>query len=60
MNHACPGGRRVRPGPVGTPEGPAHVMDTPGGATVALLRVDRPEAMETAFADEADSHRVVP
>lgn len=53
------GGWSPRPGPVGTPEGPARVMNTPGGATVALLRVDRPEAMETAFADEADTHRVV-
>ena len=48
------------PGPVGTPEGSARLLRTPGGASVALLQVDRPEAMETAYADEANTHRVLP
>ena len=50
----------AQPGPVGTPEGPAHLLSTPGGGTVALLQVDHPEAMESAYADEANSHRVAP
>ena len=50
----------ARPGPLGTPEGPARLLSVPGGGTVALLRVDRPEAMETAYADGANPHRVVP
>ncbi len=45
-------------GAVGTPEGPARLMRSPGGATVALLRVDRPTAMEDAFADRDNAHRV--
>ena len=54
------GGWVVGVGPVGTPEGPAHLLGTPGGLTVALLRVDRPTAMEAAYADQSNSHRVVP
>lgn len=46
-------------GPMGTPEGPACVLRTVSGATVALLQVDRPDAMENAYADETNSHRVV-
>jgi len=46
-------------GPMETPEGPACVLRTTGGATVALLQVDRPDAMETAYADKTNSHRVM-
>jgi hypothetical protein len=50
----------VELGPMGTPEGPACVLRTANGTTVALLQVDRPDAMENAYADETNSHRVVP
>jgi hypothetical protein len=50
----------AQPGPAGTPEGPAHLLSSPGGGTVALLQVDRPEAMETAIADEANTRRMLP
>jgi hypothetical protein len=38
-------------GPVGTPEGPAVVLEDSSGTLVALLRVDRPDAMDQAYAD---------
>jgi hypothetical protein len=38
-------------GPMGTPEGPTCVLRNASGTAIALLRVDRPEAMEVAFAD---------
>jgi hypothetical protein len=47
-------------GPMGTPEGPACVLRSPGGAVIALLQVDRPDAMESAYADEANVHAVRP
>jgi hypothetical protein len=43
-------------GPLGTPEGPATVLLDPGGTALALLRVDRPGAMDDAYADEANVH----
>ena len=46
-------------GAAGTPEGPACVLRSPGGVAVALLRVDRPDAMESAYADGSNVHRVV-
>lgn len=45
-------------GAAGTPEGPACILRSPGGVAVALLRVDRPDAMEAAYADGSNSHRV--
>jgi hypothetical protein len=42
----------------GTPEGLASLLGAPGGAEIALLQVDRPAAMETAFADERNTHAV--
>jgi hypothetical protein len=47
-------------GPMGTPEGPACVLQVAGGTAIALLQVVRPNAMEDAYADETNSHRVVP
>jgi hypothetical protein len=47
-------------GPMGTPEGPACVLRSPGGAVIALLQVDRPDAMESAYADGANEHAVRP
>ena len=45
-------------GAAGTPEGPACILRSPGGVAVALLRVDRPDAMEAAYADGSNPHRV--
>ena len=47
-------------GPMGTPEGPACVLRNATGAHVALLHVQRPEAMEHAYADEGNVHAVRP
>jgi hypothetical protein len=44
---------------MGTPEGPAVVLDPPTGASLALLQVDRPGAMDAAYADDTNPHRVV-
>jgi predicted enzyme related to lactoylglutathione lyase len=35
----------------GTPDGPVHVFRDPSGNEVGLLRQDRPNALEAAFAD---------
>ena len=51
-------GWRVQLGPMGTPEGPASVLRCEGGAEIALLQVDRPEAMEAAFAHQDNTHAV--
>jgi hypothetical protein len=50
------GGWRRQLGPLGTPEGPATVLSGPSGTSLALLRVDRPGAMDQAYADEANVH----
>jgi len=42
-------------GPMGTPEGPASVWRDASGATIALLRVDRPDVLDQAFAERATS-----
>lgn len=44
----------------GTPEGPTVLLRSPSGVELALLRVDRPEAMEGAFADPGNERRVTP
>jgi len=45
-------------GPVGTPEGPAVVLAGADGTAVALLRVDRPDAMDDAYGDAGNGHAV--
>ncbi len=50
------GGWTVQVGPLATPEGPATVLGDAGGVTVALLRVDRPGAMDDAYDDDANGH----
>jgi len=50
------GGWTHQLGPLGTPEGPATVVTGPAGTALALLRVDRPGAMDHAYADEANAH----
>ncbi len=47
-------------GPIGTPEGPACVLRNLGGAAIALLQVDRSDAMESAYADVSNVHAVRP
>ena len=42
----------------GTPEGPAAVLRDPSGTEIALLRVDRPTAMEAAYASTENVHAV--
>jgi hypothetical protein len=53
-------GWAVELGPMGTPEGPACVLHDGSGAAIALLQVDRPEAMETSYADPRNTHVVHP
>lgn len=36
---------------VGTPDGPVHVFRDPDGNELGLLRVERPHALESAYAD---------
>jgi hypothetical protein len=42
----------------GTPEGLATLLRTDGGSEVALLKVDRPTAMEDAYAETGNIHAV--
>jgi hypothetical protein len=51
-------GWTVEAGPMGTPEGPACVVRPTEGAAIALLRVDRPDAMESSYADTGNPHAV--
>lgn len=53
-------GWKLEMGPVGTPEGPAAVRADGSGNLLALLRVDRPDAMDGAYADQGNSHAVRP
>ncbi len=43
---------------LGTPEGPAAVLSSPGRSQIALLQVDRPRAMDAAFDDADNAHAV--
>ncbi|MBV9952268.1 MAG: hypothetical protein JO291_09975 [Acidimicrobiia bacterium] len=54
------GGWRVEGPSAGTPEGPTVLLRSPSGIEVALLRVDRPTAMEGAYADPGNDRRVMP
>ena len=45
-------------GPMGTPEGDASVA-TDGAVEIALLQVVRPGAMDGAYADDTNTHRVI-
>ena len=45
-------------GPMGTPEGDATALTDPSGTAIALLQVDRPDAMDAAYANEANTHAV--
>ncbi|HEV7535371.1 MAG TPA: hypothetical protein VGP90_07025 [Acidimicrobiia bacterium] len=49
----------VAVGPMGTPEGPACVVRNAGGAAIALLQLDRPDALDGAFTAE-NPHAVLP
>ncbi|HZM57722.1 MAG TPA: hypothetical protein VFC03_22140 [Acidimicrobiales bacterium] len=54
------GGWSVELEPMGTPEGPACVMKAPSATIIAVLQLDHPDAMDGAYADEANTHRVIP
>jgi catechol 2,3-dioxygenase-like lactoylglutathione lyase family enzyme len=43
---------------VGTPDGPAYVFRDPSGNAVAVLRVDRPDALVASYADPANPRAV--
>jgi hypothetical protein len=45
-------------GPMGTPEGPTSVWRNGNGTTIALLRVDRPGVMDTAYTEPGNTHAV--
>ena len=45
-------------GPMGTPEGDAVVATSSDGTELAVLEVVRPGAMDGAYADESNTHRV--
>lgn len=45
---------------LGTPEGLAAVVSDPTGTHMALLQVERPNAMESAYASEDNTHAVRP
>jgi hypothetical protein len=51
-------GWRIEAGPAATPEGPVSLLVDPSGVEIALLSVDRPGAMERAFADRSNHHGV--
>ncbi len=44
----------------GTPEGLATLLRTDGGSEIALLKVNRPTAMEDSYADTGNTHAVRP
>ncbi|MDQ6615031.1 MAG: hypothetical protein M3083_09845 [Actinomycetota bacterium] len=54
------GGWVLELGPMGTPEGPVSVWRDASGTTIALLRVDRPDAMDAAYTDGANTHAIRP
>ena len=47
-------------GPMGTPEGPASALRDENGGVIALLQVDRPDAMDAAYASEDNTHAIRP
>jgi hypothetical protein len=53
------GGWVLETGPLGTPEGPSSIVVTPAGNAAAVLQLERPRAMEEAFAEATNTHRVI-
>jgi hypothetical protein len=51
-------GWRLELGPAGTPEGPTSVLVDDSGVHIALLQVDRPDALDHAYADTKHEHAV--
>lgn len=47
-------------GPMGTPEGPACLLQDDSGGTLAILQVDRPDALDGSYADANNTHAVRP
>ena len=52
-------GWSVETGPMGTPEGPTCVVRNSGGSAIALLQLDRPDALDGAFT-AGNPHAVAP
>jgi hypothetical protein len=44
---------------LGTPDGPVSMLRDASGTEIALLQVDRPDAMDASYANEDNPHRVV-
>jgi hypothetical protein len=53
------GGLEVVKRSFGTPEGPATLLRDASGTELALLQVERPNAMDNAYADQSNTHRVL-
>jgi hypothetical protein len=51
-------GWALEAGPLGTPEGRATVWQGPTGTAIAVLQVDRPDVLDEAYLDEANTHAV--
>jgi hypothetical protein len=51
-------GWSVELGPMGTPEGPASVLTNASGTHIAILQVDRPDVMDAAYDDPANTRAV--
>ncbi len=53
-------GGAIASGPSGTPEGDVVIVVDPSGTELAFLQVDRPGAMDRAYADGSNSNAVRP
>ncbi|MCU1453035.1 MAG: Glyoxalase-like domain [Acidimicrobiales bacterium] len=53
-------GWTLEQGPLGTPEGSATVLRDPSSVSIALLQVDRPDALDGAYHDPDHEHAVRP
>ena len=58
VSKLCDAGWESVMGPMGTPEGPASALRNASGTEIAVLQVDRPGAMDAAYADEANERAV--
>jgi hypothetical protein len=47
-------------GPMGTPEGSTSVWRNASGTAIALLQVERPDAMDAAYTDQSNTHAIRP
>lgn len=52
------GGWVLELGPLGTPEGLATVWRDGSGVVIALLQVDHPDALDSAYAEPTNTHAI--